>query len=141
MGGTLPLTHASYPMPRASSHLHSLDKVGGFLARLESHISLAPVSAFAFEFAHALHLSANVEEANLFDFHVEELLDGVLDLDLVGLRVDLERNDVRCVAEDGALLRHQRPADDLIRVHFSSASVSRCSADWLRTMKRLLPTS
>src|SRR5438045_9120468 len=116
-------------MPHASClvHLHSLDKVRSFLSGLEPHVSLAPVAALAFEFAHALHLSANVEEANLIDLHVEELLDGVFDLDLVSLRVDLERNDVRLLAEGGALLRPQRPAYDLIRVPFSSSSVSRLS--------------
>src|SRR5436853_7534252 len=134
-------THASCLMPHARLHLHSLNKVRRFSAGLEPHIGLAPVAAFSFELAHALHFSADVEQANLFDFHVEELLYSVLDLNLVRLRIDFERNDVRRLAKDRALLRHQRPADDLIRVHFSSASVSRCNADWLRTMKRLLTTS
>src|SRR5437868_2053476 len=90
-------THASCLMPHARLHLHSLNKVRRFFAGFESHIGLAPVAALSFELAHALHFSADVEQTNLFDFNVEELLHRVLDLNLVCLRIDLERNDVRLV--------------------------------------------
>ena len=75
--------------------LHALEELGRLLAFLEPDVGLAPVAALAAAAAHPLHLSADVEEADLFDLDLEQLFDGLLDLDLVGVRVDLEGDDVR----------------------------------------------
>src|SRR5689334_7504068 len=79
---------------RLVTDLHALDELGRFLAFLEPHVSLAPVATLAFPAAHALHLSANVEEADLFDLHLEQLFDRALDFDLVGFAIDFEGDDV-----------------------------------------------
>src|SRR5436305_13188309 len=115
--------------------LHAFDKVRSFPSLFEPHVGFAPVAALAGVAAHPLHFATDVEQPDVVDLYVEQLLDGVLDLDLVGLDVDLEGDDVRSgIAHHGRLLRHQRTADDLIRVHDWSASVSRCRASWERTM-------
>src|SRR5687767_3550274 len=59
--------------------LDALDELGCLLPFLEPDVGLAPVALLADEAAHPFHLSADVEEADLFDFDLEELLDRVLD--------------------------------------------------------------
>src|SRR5207248_11515181 len=120
-------------LPHCSSD--ALNEVGGFLPFLQPHVRLAPVAALSFVPPHPLHFAADVEETDFVDLDLEELLDGVLDLDLVRVRIDLEGDDVGAgLAHQRRLLRHQRTADDLVRVHDSRASVSRCSASCERTM-------
>src|SRR5207302_1665404 len=114
--------------------LHALDEIGRLFSRHEPHIGLAPVAALALVTAHSLDLAANVEEPDFLDLHFEELFDGLLDLDLVRLGVDLEGEDVVAgFAHHRRFLGDERTADDLIGVHDSSASVRRCSASWLST--------
>src|SRR4051812_35397129 len=121
--------------------LHALDEIGRLFSRHEPHVGLAPVAALALVTAHPLDLAADVEEPDFLDLHFEELFDRALDLDLVRFRVDLEGDDVVAgFAHQGRLLRDERAADDLIRVHDSSASVRRCRASWLSTTKRELTT-
>src|SRR6185295_4980129 len=55
--------------------LHAFDEVRRLLALFEPHVRLAPVAAPAGVTAHPLDLSADVEEANLFDLDLEQLFD------------------------------------------------------------------
>src|SRR5438270_9584543 len=119
---------------RLIRELHALDEIGRLFSRHEPHVRFAPVAALAFVTAHPLHFSADVEEADFLNLHFEELFDRGLDLNLVRLRVDLERDDVVAgFAHHRRLLGDERAADDLVRIHDSSASVRRCSASWLST--------
>jgi hypothetical protein len=72
-----------FSLYRLTMGLHALDELGRLLSLLEPDVGFAPVAALADEAAHALHLSANVEDADFFDLDLEELFDGLLDLDLV----------------------------------------------------------
>src|SRR5262249_52066354 len=101
----------------SSFALHAFDEIRRFFARLETDVRFPPVALLADAAAHPLLLAADVEETHFGDLDVEELFDGVLDLDLVGLGVDLEGDGVAAaLAHHGRLLRDQRAADDLIRV-------------------------
>src|SRR6266852_6277405 len=114
--------------------LHALDEIGRLLSLFEPHVGLAPVAALALITAHPLDLAADVEEPHFLDLHFEELFDRALDLDLVRLDVDFESEDVVAgIAHHRRFLGDERAPDDLVRIHDSSASVSRCSASWLRT--------
>src|SRR6202008_2081313 len=64
--------------------LNALDELGRLLSVLEPDVGFAPVAALADEAAHPFHLSADVEEADLFDLDLEKLFHGLLDLNLVG---------------------------------------------------------
>src|SRR5258706_11428841 len=108
---------------------------------MEPHVGLAPVAALALIPAHPLDLAADVEEPHVQNPHLEKLFDSALDLDLVRLRVDLEGDDVGTFPQQRRFFGDERAADDLIRVHDSSASVRRCNASWLSTTKRALTTS
>src|SRR5690606_13210087 len=113
--------------------------------RVLDALALAPAVAGA------LALAATVQGVDALDVHIEDLLDGDLDVALVGARVDLE--GVLALAEEGvALLRDDRLDDDVARVgdgHFAHAATS-CSvrsamnasmAASLKSMSSLLSTS
>src|SRR5690242_10471391 len=69
----------------------------------------------------ALALPRPVERVHVRDPHVEDRLDRLLDLDLVGVRRDDERVDVLVVGRVG-LLRHDRLEDHVTRVALAHAN-------------------
>src|SRR5687767_6140603 len=56
------------------------------------------------------------ERADVEHLHAEEPLDGLADLDLVRERIDLEAVGVPPLRGVHRLLRHDRPAEDVVRV-------------------------
>src|SRR4051812_3360652 len=100
---------------RLARELHALDEIGRLFSRHEPHVGLAPVATLALITAHSLDLAADVEEPDFLDFHLEELFDRALDLDLVRLGVDLEGEDVVAgFAHHRRFLGDERAPDDLI---------------------------
>src|SRR5690349_7807925 len=75
----------------------------------------------------------DVRDAHLGHLHLELGLDRLLDLDLVGVSVHLEGDDVPVVPELRRLLGDQGAADDLLNSHIASTSTSRESALSLTT--------
>src|SRR6185436_2552802 len=98
-------------------------------AFLQAHVRLLPVRAAAHELALSAHLAVAAEDAHVLDLDVLELrLDRLLDLDLVGPRVDLEGADVLGLLLLHHLLGEERPADHLFEPHRDSTSTRRPSA-------------
>ncbi len=74
---------------------------------------LLPVRALAEVATEALLLAPNHHRADLLDAHVEQRLDGLLDLDLGGVLADLEGVGVRRFGLHRRLLGQERADDDL----------------------------
>src|SRR5882672_2515183 len=123
--------------------LEELDRV----AFLERHDRLLPVGPLAFGPADAPELAPHDRGLHVQDLHLEELLDGLLDLGLVGLEVDLEGELVLAVAHAIELLGVERALDDLEAVHASTpwsaaaASLVRSSVWWRRMSYTLAPST
>src|SRR5512146_2399968 len=82
----------------------------------EGHDGLLPVAAFGDALAHALHLAALDEGVDASDFDVEQLLDRVLDLELVGGDGHLEDDLIALHLQARGLLgERDRTPDDLFR--------------------------
>src|SRR4051812_4196105 len=90
------------------------------VALLQGHDRLLPVRAAPDEATDALLLAADALRVHVGDLHVEERLDGLLDLDLVGVAIALEEalrlalvfgdgagEATAGLAEPGALLRQE----------------------------------
>src|SRR3954454_19820106 len=106
------------------------------LAGTHLHHGLLPGPGAAGGDAAALGLGGDLGGAHLDDVHVEQELDGLLDLRLVRLVVHAERVLVGG-RQDVALLGDDRPDDHLAVVHRQMAFLARAvrlsSADWLST--------
>src|SRR5216110_2738280 len=114
--------------------LEELDRV----AFLQRHDRLLPVGPLSLVAADAAELAAHDGGLHVHHLDLEELLDGLLDLGLVGLEVDLEGELVLPVAHAIELLGVERALDDLEAVHASTpwsaaaASLVRSSVWWRR---------
>src|SRR3546814_20147313 len=75
-----------------------------FLAVRERDVRFLPVRALAREPTEALALALDQKRANLINLDVEELLDGFLDLRLLGIAGDFEDCLVRLFGDARALL-------------------------------------
>jgi hypothetical protein len=74
--------------------------------------------------AHATHAAAHDQGAHVGHLHIEERLDGLADLDLVGAAIDLEEELVLRLAQEVPFLgQHQRTLDDVLDLH---GSILRC---------------
>src|SRR4051812_45778497 len=97
---------------------------------------LLPLARAAGGHTPALRLRADVNGAHILDTHAEDVLDGLPDLRLVGIRMDAERvlvggeQRIRLLADD-------RPDQDLARVHW--ATPVRCSSAVGVTIRREAP--
>src|SRR6266487_3766882 len=115
------------PMGRSSSSdlLEQLDLLIG----LERHDGLLPVVAAAEPAALPLDLAAHLHRLYGIHLHVEDYLDGTLDLDLVGGARHFEEILLMRFAHHGALLGDEHLADDRtgIRAHLANTSVTRAS--------------
>src|SRR5262245_17301398 len=113
------------PMARSSSSdlLEELDLLIG----LQCHDGLLPVAATADVAAAPLLLAAHLHGLDGVHLHVEDSLDGALDLDLVRVTRHLEEVLVLRLTHHGALLGDEHLADDRsrIRVHFANTSFIR----------------
>src|SRR4029079_10874349 len=108
--------------------LHALEELD-LRAFPQAYVRLLPVRTAAHPAALPAHLAVAAEDAHVLDFDVFELrLDRLLDLDLVGARVDLEGDDVLGLLLLHHLLGEERPADHLLESHRESTSTSRPSA-------------
>src|SRR6185369_6751094 len=86
----------------------------------ERDVGLLPVRPASHVTAHAPDLPELAAGAHLLDFHLEERLDGPPDLDLVRLRVNAEDHLATELVDEGTLLRDDRTANDVRRLHASS---------------------
>src|SRR5512141_2417496 len=99
-----------------------------FLAFAEPDVGLFPVFRLARVAADAADLARLHLRPDLGDLGLEQLLDGPLDLDLVGAPGDLEADDPARCLDPGRLLRDQRADDDFVRV-FDHDSFSRTASN------------
>src|SRR5205085_9554272 len=123
--------------------LEELDRV----AFLQRHDRLLPVGPTAFGAADAAELAPHDMRLDVEHLHLEELLDGLFDLGLVGLEVDLEGELVLAVAHAVELLGVERALDDLEAVHASTpvsaraASLVRSRVWWRRMSYTFAPST
>ena len=73
------------------------------------------------EAALALQLAAHARRAHVGDLRAEQMLDGVANLNLVGVARHLQHERPAVLAEDGRLLGDERPADDVGQLHDSTS--------------------
>src|SRR5436305_1960867 len=121
--------------------LHPLEELDLLFALDQTDVGLLPVRPAADEPPLAAHLAVHPRDAHLGDLDLELGLDGALHLDLVGVSVHLEGDDVLVVAQHRRLLGDQRTPDDFLGLHFASTSTSRWSAPSLTTRKDRSTTS
>src|SRR5512143_2561432 len=79
----------------------------------EGHVGLLPVRPAAGMATDAAHLAEQVEGADLLDLDLEQRLDGVPDLILVGIAANAEDELIAELADHRALLGDQRRGDDV----------------------------
>src|SRR5450759_4764942 len=107
------------------------------VARLERDDGLLPRRGHALGIADPARLARHVHGVDARHRHVEELLDGLGDLELAGRLGDLERVAVVLDHRVG-LLRHDRTKDDLMCVlHYDSTPTSHSSAGLVNTSAAL----
>src|SRR5208283_6048448 len=99
-----------------------LREIGRLLALLQLHVGLLPRRAVASELSPAPQLSIEGGCPHFRNFHFEQLLDGGLDLRLVGLERHFEAQRALVVFLLHALLGHQRASNHVVEFHFASAS-------------------
>src|SRR5262245_22233699 len=116
------------PDGHGSGALHKLDLVAG----RELHDGLLPVRTPALVPTHPLELSLVRRRSDVAHLHVEDALDGRTDLDLVGVRLHLERHNVAFFLLAHALLGHDRLDDDCARLsgHRSGVREPRWGRGW-----------
>src|SRR5262245_39904003 len=121
----------------ADSHdalLHRLEILDRLLARLERHVGLLPVGAAPLVAADALALAPGVLRTDARHLHLEQRLDRLTDLHLVGATIDPERQDRPLLLQERRLLGDQRRDDDLVRTsHGRRTSATRPAAASVRT--------
>src|SRR6478672_786852 len=88
-----------------------LREIRHLLAVLQFHVSLLPVRAVAHESSPAAHLAFHVRRPHFGHFHFEQFLDGLLHLNLVGVRSDFKAQRALVVFFCDTFFRHQRPAN------------------------------
>src|SRR6476660_6387802 len=93
--------------------LHLLEEIDA-LALTERDVGLLPIGTAPKALPNAAHLAEDVAGSHLQDLHLEEALDGALDLDLVGVVADLEHDLVADLVDEGALLGDERRRDDFV---------------------------
>src|SRR5512145_3081827 len=98
------------------------------LAFAEPDVGLLPVLRLARVAADPADLARLRLGADLGDLGLEQLLDGPLDLDLVGPPGDLEADDPARGLKPGRLLRDHGADDDLMRV-FDHVNLSRTASN------------
>src|SRR5271157_5375085 len=99
-----------------------LREIGRLLALLQLHVGLLPRRAVAREPSPATQLPVERGRPHFRDLHFEQLLDGGLDLRLVGIQRHFEAQRALVIFPLHALLGHQRAADHVVEFHFASAS-------------------
>src|SRR5687768_10596191 len=97
-------------IPMTSSGLH----VGNGLAFGQGDDGLLPGGATPLEAAESLELARPVHCPDGNDLDVEDLLDGAVNLDLVGVGPNLEGDDIRLLGAARHLLGDQWRDDDLV---------------------------
>src|SRR5687768_5939905 len=105
---------------------------GNLLARSQAHVGLFPVRAIPGKPAAAAEFAARGGSPDIFHFHLEQLFDRLANMRLVGVHGHFEAERSLFVLLSDTLFRDQRTADDLIVIHYASASESFFAADWLR---------
>ena len=81
---------------------------------LQGNGGLLPVRPLPIPSAQSFQLAQYVEGSHLFHLHLEEVLDGMLNLNLIGIRVDLEHILTVCLFLLSAFLSNPRPSDDCL---------------------------
>jgi hypothetical protein len=82
----------------------------------------------------AARTRAALDHVHVLDLDLESRLDGLLDLDLVGLGVHVEDHVTRLVLDEGGLLGDDRLYEHLRVVHgYFNLSWTLAPADWLMT--------
>src|SRR5688572_22581464 len=98
-------------------YLRSLQELGQLFAFPQLYVRLLPVRPPADVASLAFHLSVRERRAHAFDLRTEQLLDGALDIDLVGVPGHLEHERAAVIADDGRLLGDQWTPDDVCQFH------------------------
>src|SRR6185295_10692673 len=117
------------------ARLHLLEEIDA-LAFAERHVRLLPIGAAAEALADPAHLAEDVRCPDLQHLHLEQALDGALDLELVGVRTHLEHHLVPGLVHERPLLGDERGRDDVVlALHAATraliaASASRVTTRW-----------
>src|SRR5262245_60056776 len=98
------------------SLLRLLEELDHLLALLQDDEGLLPVRPPARVAALALHLAVDARHAHVGHLALEQRLDGLLDLRLGRVAVDLEHERLLALLEQRRLLGQERTADDLVDV-------------------------
>src|SRR5204863_6869256 len=113
--------------------LRSLQEFRNLRAFAELHIGFLPVRSAARETPLPLDLAVRDGRPDALDLRPEQLLHGVLDLNLVRAARHLEHNRPAVFAQDRRLLRDERPADHVSQLHMSPeiAEFRMPISDWI----------
>src|ERR1700678_3141410 len=90
---------------------------------LQGDDGLLPVLHLAVRTTHATVLAAHDERVDVGDLDLEEGLNGVFDLDLVGLARDLEDDLIRLAKLARLLGQNDGLLDDALRIHLAASFV------------------
>src|SRR6185503_8573790 len=122
--------------------LRSLQEVGQLLAVPQPHVRLFPVRAAADVLALALELAVRQRRADALHLRAEQRLDGLLDVDLVGVHRHLEHQRAAVLADDRGLLGDQWPTENVGQFpDYPSASCRFSIAARVSPCRRELTTS
>src|SRR5213594_3780560 len=117
-------------MPIAFRFLCAAEKVD-LVAFLQSHVGFLPLRQAPGVSAHAANFSEITIDPHLQNLHLKQRLNGMLDLDLVGVRPDAEQDLIVFLREQAAFLGYERRLNDFLRLshaaNLSSISRSTCS--------------
>src|SRR5215472_6634966 len=110
--------------------LHSLEELDR-LALCEPHDRLLPLRLVSHALAHPPRLARLPHGVDVLRLHREQRLDGTANLVLARVRVDRKGHEVLRLAPDRALLRHERLADHVVKVHaFPPSATAAESRAW-----------
>src|SRR5690606_22900063 len=126
--GLYRLTPMVHPASSISGTLEDRDP----LALCQGHDGLLDLPRAALRPALPAQLALLPDGVHLGDLHVEDLLDRLLNLRLVGVAVDFE-HVLALLHQGSSLLGNNRPLQNVSRVHQPNASSSLATASLVRT--------
>src|SRR4051812_9674903 len=101
--------------------LGPLEEFRELFSLAQPHVRLLPVGALAGKAALTLHLAVRDRRPDMLHFGAEQRFHRAFDFGLIRIERDVEDDGASVpLAQDGGLLRDQRPANDICKFHNSA---------------------